>query len=131
MGKKLGDLLDRNDIVYRALRGNEYFYKNNYKPGAELFIDYEGCSVFANMNREQSVVLDIIVDRVKICKKIYRLTVDLCLNTEVYPIQQGKNLDHALLLNSHISRLNGEKCHNLPISKAVFLSKNCDLIIEY
>lgn len=131
MGNKLGNLLNSDETIYRALKGNEEFYELNYTPGADLFIDKAGCSVFACMRRNEEEVICKVVERVRICKSIFKLTVDLCLSNEVYPIQHGSNYDHALLLNSHLKSLIGRNCHQLSLLKAEFLAKNCEIAIEF
>lgn len=131
MGKKLGKLIDSNDVLFRVLRTNAVYYEENYLPGPELFTDSKGCSVFAKLNRDEIEVCNLINNRISFCKSIFKFNVVQCIEVEIYPIQQGSKKDHAMLFNEILTEFLESESYELSTEKAIFLSLNCCHVIDY
>lgn len=123
---QIGDLLNRDETIYRAFKGILF----SSQPNPILFIDGCGCSVLAKMNREDDLVFSALINKVGQCRAIYKINVGLSIDLGVFPIQQGK-VDHAILLDEHFIGSVEKSQLKLPLNKAEYLACNCELAIQY
>lgn len=121
------NIIDDNEILYRAIRKSCPNALINGKPSAALFIDENGVSVDRDGGRDEKSIIDSFKERFDKKMNDYdcsvRIRVKDCrrVGTYVNPIGNKKNVFHAEI---HESR----EVVKISLLKAILLAQECQIV---